>query len=246
VTSPLTFVVVIATSVCAAHGAIMLQLPTLGAPQGTMHSLPPPQGITVPGWTATTLRLVSDAGNITGVNFSGVNAQGIPRGVYGCFAQIWIAPNADGNYTQTTPGFLRENNSFPSEFNLDSHFLGDPANFVIHSPLQEGNVDFPGFNPIPSDGTYGYGNGRAFEIVHQIALTGYMRGAFDVSPSGQHTSLDLAYVALGGGGFMIGEVYTTGGAFEVAIGFSTGIPFPEPTAAFAIAPLGVALGGRRR
>src|SRR5690348_14716767 len=99
----------------AARAAITLQLPTLGNPVGTSHSLPPPQGITVPGWTATTLRLVSDSGNITGVNFSGVRPDGVPRGIYGCFAQIWISPNGDGQYTQTTPGFRTENNSFASE-----------------------------------------------------------------------------------------------------------------------------------
>lgn len=242
----LAMMCVIAHAASLANGAVFLQLPTLGAPQGTMHSLPPPQGITVPGWTATTLRLVSDSGNITGVNFSGVNAQGIPRGVYGSFAQIWIAPNGDGNYTQTTPGFRTENNSFASEFNLDSHFLGDPASFIVHSPLEEGNVDIPSFNPIPSDGSYGYGNGRPFALVHEIELTGCMRGRFDIAAAAQSPFFNLAYVALGGGGFIIGEVFTTEGAFSVDIGFGTGIAFPEPTAIPVAWGLVVALGGRRR
>ncbi len=211
-----------------------------------MHSLPPPQGITVPGWTATTLRLVSNSGNITGVNFSGVNAQGIPRGVYGCFAQIWISPNANGQYTQTSPGFRTENNSFPSEFNLDSHFLGDPANFIVHSLLEEGNVDFPGFNPIPSTPTFGYGNGRPFFLAQQIEFTGYLRGAFDIVPSQQLPLLNLAYVALGGGGFLIGEVYTTGGTFEMAIGFGTGPQFPEPSSLYVALFLGLRTIRRHR
>ena len=217
-----------------AQASITLQLPTLGAPHGTMHSLPPPQGITVPGWTATTLRLVSDSGNITGVNFTGVNPQGFPRGVYGSFAQIWVSPGSNAQYTQTTPGFRTENNSFASEFNLDSHFLGEPANYTIISPLEEGNVEIPSFNPIPSDGTYGYGNAIPFDLVHRLDLTGYLRGAFTIAPSQQRSFLDLAYVALGGGGELIGEVITTAGTIQFATSFSSGIPFPEPSPAILI------------
>jgi hypothetical protein len=162
------------------------------------------------------------------VNFSGLRPDGVPRGIYGCFAQIWISPNGDGQYTQTTPGFRTENNSTLHEFNLDSHFLGNPANYIVNSPLEEGNVDFPGFNPIPSNETFGYGSGRPFNLVHQVALTGYMRGAFDIVAAQQSSTFDVAYVALGGGGFLFGQVFTTQGTFEFDTGFSTGPSFPEP------------------
>ena len=224
---------VLALIACRAHAAVIID--------GSNSISPPRNGTQVLNANGFYLRLVSDSGNILAVKFSGTGSDGLPLGFFGKLGQVWTAPNGDGNYTQTTPGFRTESGTPSSPYNFDSHFLGNPANFVIDESLQEGNVLFPNGNNIPGDGTVGYGYGGALGPADQ----GYLTGSYQVVPAAQSLSLDVAYLTVGRGGVRCrGEIMTEGGTFRVATLIAG--PIPEPIAVWACAPLTLLMRRARR
>jgi hypothetical protein len=188
------------------------------------------------------IRLVSDSGNITGINFSGVSATGQPYGFFGTLGQVWTAPDADGNYTQSTPGFRTESNFQSSPFNFDSHFLGNESNYIVDAALGEGNILFPNGNTIPSDNSTGYGFGRRYVQP----APGFLTGSYHVMPGAESPTLDLAYIVAGYGDVLYrGEVITNGGTFGL-VGILGG-PIPEPAGlSILLLATSVSLSARRR
>jgi hypothetical protein len=218
---------------CRAHAAVIID--------GSNSISPPRNGTQVLNANGFYLRLVSDSGNILAVKFSGTGSDGLPLGFFGKLGQVWTAPNGDGNYTQATPGFRTESGTPSSPYNFDSHFLGNPANFVIDEALQEGNVLFPNGNTIPSDSFTGYGYGGS---VSQPGA-GFLTGSYEVALSAQNAALNFAYIVVGpGGGFLRGDVLTEGGTFRLSAGLSGPIPEPAPLGLTGLASL-LLIRGRR-
>jgi hypothetical protein len=207
-----------------------------------MSVSPPRNGTQVmQDWGAVILRLQSTSGNILAVKFSGTDALGRPRGFFGRLGQRWTSSQGNGVYDQWSPGFLPQKNIGPSPLNFDSHFLGDGSEFLVTDALEEGNVLFPGVNPVPSDAFVGYGvGGRIGE-----ESVGFLTGGYAVLPPAQRTSFDFAYLTLGGSMEYRGVVSTAAGDFEIAGG--GGVPdVPEPTSAIALSVVLASLLSRSR
>src|SRR5436190_21423501 len=85
------------------------------------------------GWRGVIVRVMLDSGEpIRRIDF---------RGGYigGNIGQRWTDPTGQGNYTETSPGPMTANNTFPSDFNFDSHFLG-PAGMYSAAAAGELNA----------------------------------------------------------------------------------------------------------
>jgi hypothetical protein len=213
--------------VSAARAEVYLDFIDRGTPRTdtqTMH-----------GFYAFVVRVWTPRGNILAVDFATPFPMYPRPGFYGGMAQRWTSPSGDGNYTLSSPGFHTESNLTSSPLNFDTHFLGTPSDFVIDSPLEEGNVIFPYGNPIPSDEYTGYGVG-----IDQGDL-GYLRGAYRVVESARSPVLDIMYLVGRSDVAITGRVTTEEGIFIVGAVLP---PIPEPSA--SLTALGAAVVGLRR
>ncbi|MGH7178133.1 MAG: hypothetical protein ACREJC_12195 [Tepidisphaeraceae bacterium] len=180
---------------------------------------------------AVIIRLTSTSGNILSVSFSGTNSSGQPLGIFGRLAQRWTSSAGNGVYDTTSPGLLTEANFFPSPSNFDSHFLDTGIAYSITTPLAEGNVFFPDANPIPSDNNQGFGlSGRLASAGGAPEDEGFLTGAFAVPSGTPRTTLDVAYLVLGGSAVVNVRVETVAGPFDVSVFIAQPhIPEPVPT-----------------
>ena len=181
-------------------------------------------GTIIMGSTATLVRVSSSAGPILAMDLAGMHSNGKPRGIYGRMCQRWLSSQSNSVYDVPTPGFSLVLNNQTVE-SLDAHFVTPPTSVTVTSLLEEGNVDFPGGNPLPSTPSVGYGIGHRF--FFDIPTMGYLRGAYEIPASANVTSLNLAYVPLGGTIDIRGAALLGSGWAEFQ--FSAFVPdIPEP------------------
>lgn len=176
---------------------------------------------TMPGWGSAVVFLRSTTGPILSVDFATEIIPGINRGIYGRLGQRWTSPGGNGSYTETSPGPINVANA-QNDFSLDSHFIGDTTTRTFTIGPEEGNVLFPGINPIPSTAFVGYGAGVGvgeFPREH----VGFIRGKFDLPASAQADLIELAYLTYGGQISMAGTVITAGETANI----SAIIVFPD-------------------
>jgi len=191
----------------------------------------PKNGATVmTNWHGVIVRVVIDTGGpITRINLG--SADGFGGAISGALAQRWTDPTGQGNYTQTSPGPLTANNSFGSDFNFDSHFLGTPEMYATSSAFLE---DYTGSllsqrTGLPSDGFVGYVTSPyipqgADPIIYRTGV--YMRGVLDVNPDFRSNSIDAAYVVTDSGFQVSADIFgTSGGGFAI-----DNFQLPEPGA----------------
>ena len=110
--------------------------------------------LTMPRWSSAVVYLLSTTGPIVSVDFATPFPTGQARGIFGRLGQRWTSSHANGIYDQTTPGPTTVDNG-GGDLGLDSHFLGTSSNRLFTIPPTEGNVLFPGANPLPGSPTIG-------------------------------------------------------------------------------------------
>ena len=253
-----------ARSLSALIGLVCLaSAPALAAPmvQVIDRGVPTDGTRVMTGYRGFVLRVVSDGAPIDSIALNGLPplTRGT-TGILGDLAQRWTDPTGSGNYTVTSPGPIDADNTSPSAFNFDSHFLPgvtpgirDPQFFAPYEFA--GPFDRPtGFsttgNPIPSDPFVGYGdapNGFAPAVGNAFYETG-LQGRF-VFPDPPH-SVDLAYVVTnssfrygfdvlltdvsGGAAFGIVTVPEPSGMAALMVGFAFGRIRPRRPAGFFV------------
>ena len=153
------------------------------------RGVPTNGGVSAVGYSAFTLRLMSDSGRISAVDFStGVN------GIYGPLVQQWYADGEDGIYNLSTPGFALAQNITPGPMNFDSHFLHPGQTLTIIGPVENGTIGSPGtqFGSFPPNSLLsGFGQGSRLFTSY-----GMLYGS-------QATTLDLAYVVIPNSGTLL-------------------------------------------
>jgi hypothetical protein len=105
----------------SARANVSMQVIDVGTPQ--IPTSLDPSGY-LQGYTGYIIRFVSDSDTISAFDF-GI---GNPGAIYGSFAQRWTSSTGNalsgGSYDTFSPGPSAFNNSSPSLWNADSHFLG--------------------------------------------------------------------------------------------------------------------------
>jgi len=225
----------LASAACAALGlasvaqaAVVVQFINKGAPTNGTN--------TAVGYTGYVIRLVSDQGNIGGVDLqSGAN------GIHGAMVQRWNSSDVDGNYnTKTISGTAT--NSANSASNFDSHLLNIPGGFI-------GSIGFdedPG-GPFPASGLgvgSGFPNNSDGAGISLGGPGGFIKGAFGVDGAFQSSTLDVAYVVIPTvGANELGRPLVVAGG--VAVQVPLVIPEPATMSLVGMGALGV-LARRRR
>jgi hypothetical protein len=219
----------LASAACAAlgasasFGAVVATVTPLGTPADEFGTGP------LTGYTAYKVRLTSDSGKITGVDFSaeGETGKSLTSSVHG-FHQVWFRNKGKNTASETDA-----NRTAPTSY--DSYFLfpGDSAaNVAVGSALTEDN-DFTTsplapLNPTPTGTGDVYGGGN------------FMRGAWGIVGAAQTAQMDVAYLVISNAAAAaqprLGTpaIATEGGTFRVPV------EIPEP-AALGLAAIG--LGG---
>lgn len=202
----------------------------------------PTDGVrTMTGYRGYVLQFVSTIGPIRHV---GLADGGIGRAIYGGLAQRWTDPTASGDYTVTSPGPFpdtRNDPAHPTELNFDSHFLFRPEQVVTPAPfepqerafgplgfLRNDNLLLPGFNPIPSTPSVGYGTA----LYDQFSAPAFasLQADYEILPPFRSDVIDVAYV-VANRGFGVGAVVRVEGS---TVGYVVldlvNVPVPEPAA----------------
>jgi hypothetical protein len=180
--------------------------------------------VTMNGWRGVVVRVSLDGGlPITRLQI----AQEFPDDgdIYGNIAQRWTDPTGQGNYSVNSPGPMTANNSFSSDFNFDSHLLGDASSYTVQKAVETSRRGFlTSRTGLPSDGFVGYGAAPFTPYYLDPILFsqgGHFGGVLDVNPAFQSSSMDVAYVVtdsafLADIGVMSGnQLFSAGGTFEV-------------------------------
>ena len=212
----------------------------------------PTDGVrTMNGWHGIVIRVVSDDGPISRVDFG---SDFYTAGLFGAMAQRWTDPTAAGRFrsdtVQTSPGFSMADNFSPTVDNFDSHLLGDATHFVVTSAPDEAIYDFAFRRQfyqrtgIPSDQTIGYGASLPAPTFDPFSLVpaGKIWGAYDILPAYQTTTLDLAYIVTDSA-FLSEPMITYTGNVTRSGGYYA---IPEPSAGVVAGLVGVAIAKRRR
>jgi len=208
---------------------------------GTPRESNAPDARTMPNWGSAVVSVVSDGGPILSVDFGSVGPTGFPRGIYGPLSQRWTSSLSNGLFDISSAGPSNVING-QSELSFDSHFLGTSGvDRLFTIEPNEGNVLFPGLNPLQSTPTAGFGNR---EFPGDLTTTGFLKASFDLPIQSQSTSVPLAYLAFGGGVSLDGRVVTTDGAFIVSQ-FVLFPNVPEPSSLFFLAFLASIAAVRR-
>ncbi len=232
--------------------------PTLAAPmvQVIERGVPTDGTRVMTGYRGFVLRVVSDGAPINSIALNGLPP--LDRGtdgILGDLAQRWTDPTGSGNYTVTSPGPIDADNTVPSAFNFDTHFLPDVAAGIrspspaaapmeTAGPFDKPNRFSTAGNPIPSDPFIGYGDfpdGFAPAVnaeFYETALLG--RFVFPDPPQ----AVDLAYVVTNSS-FQYGlEVQLTDFSGGTIFGVVT-VPEPSGMAAIMVGLAGLLRGKRR-
>ena len=219
----LALVLIVCTSRSSSSANVTFGFVSRGNPVGS-------DGTAITGYHASTLRLHSDSGNITAVDFSG------SYGFSGHFVQRWTSSGSDGIY-DTSSAFSTFQNLANSDLNLDSHMLGTPFTLTASPQAREDATIGPAgtqFGPFPvNSASVGYGQGT------------YLKGAFGIVAASQSPDLDIAYLVLADQDLVPGyqviftaQVATAGGTFDVIN--------PEPTSAALASLVGLGAMSLRR
>ena|SRR5436190_910977 len=225
----------------AAMSAVLGLAPATHASVGVviMDRGVPSSGSTVAvGYHAYVIRLISDSGNI-----QGIDAWSGSGGIFGRLVQRWA--DSDGNEVPEvpSPGYLSANNSFAHPDNFDSHFLAHQSNFNADavSPSEDmgtGTFGPPGPNPpFPNNISNG-------PFIGVSGPNGTLKVALGVKLFAQSATFDLAYVVIPDSSVPIfsAKVATAGGTFPALV------LVPEPAALWVVhlaAPLLLLTHGRR-
>jgi hypothetical protein len=166
--------------------------------------------IVATGYRGYTLRLISDTGNI-----SGIDVQTYGGGIFGQFIQRWL-DDEEGN--PTFPTSLGTAQNLTSNVNnFDSHVLppgGNIANWIGVPPWEDNVIttSIPPFPPNDSHAAYGRGS--------------FIKGAWGVVGPVQSAVQDIAYIVIPEGTehatYVRGRVATANGVFDL------GFVVPEP------------------
>jgi hypothetical protein len=170
----LAFALLLLVGVRLVSGGVTMELVSHGTPtDGTT---------TATGYTAFTIRLVSDFGNISAVD---ADSSG---GISGPLVQRWLSSAGDGVYDRSTPGWDPVHLRTRSPLNFDSHFYEPPdLRLAIMGPVEDAVIGAPGdqLGTLPVNTLdVGYGLGNNLTVVLGIP------GAF------QSPTYDLAYVVI--------------------------------------------------
>jgi len=195
--------------------------------QGIPRNAPSSPTKQMPLWESGAAYLFSDGGPILSAEFSGTSPGGYIRGIFGRMGQRWESSAGNGVYDVSSPGPINIVNA-QSNLSLDSHFLPLTIPGAVYTDLPtEGQIQFPGLNPIPSTDAVGYGSG--FPPGMGLQFQGFLKGSFVLPASAQSTWLPFAYLTLGGSLAFSADVTTTDGTFRVAQ-FLLHPDVPEPAA----------------
>jgi len=181
----------------------------------------PTDGTTVAsGFHAFTLRLTSDSGPITALDFSGAN------GIFGPIVQRWSSDNVDGAYDTPSPGFLTQQNLATSAGNFDSHFLlpynqqGSASSAV--APNEDATIGAPGtrYFSFPT-------NSQSFGI----GVGANLRAAYGILGAVQNSVLEVAYLVLQDGHdfSFSSQIATRNGTFLLSGGISNQLIWNPPS-----------------
>ena len=222
-----------------ALSGVTIQATVLGTPRESNA----PGARSMQNWGSAAVRVVSDGGPILSVDFGSIGPTGFPRGIYGPLGQRWTSSLANGVYDVPSAGPANFTNA-QSELSFDSHFLGTSGvDRIFTIEPSEGNIQFPGLNPISNTPAIGYGHGA---FPGDLTTTGFLKSQFDLPSSAQAVSVPLAYLTFGGGISLDGRVVTTDGGFIVSQ-FLLFPSVPEPHSLFAVASLvGIVVWARHR
>lgn len=138
----------------SSRAAVWIEFVDMGVPTDGVQSMY--------GWRGIIARVHTDTGLITRLNFSSA-------GFIGSLAQRWVDPTGQADTDPSLYGAISANrslgpiaadNSTLSEFNFDSHFLGDPSDYQTIEFADEYNLN--GFHLPPTHLTstpfVGYGS----------------------------------------------------------------------------------------
>jgi hypothetical protein len=219
------------------------------------RGVPAVTGTTATGYHAVVVRLVSDSGNITGVD-----ASTGPNGFTGHMLQRWTSSGGDGTYDTSTPGFSFQQNLSSSPVNFDSHFLN-------HQPNPNDPLD--GFaavsvNPVetlggatlgPSGPNPPFPNNTDSAAIGVAGANAVLKTSYGIKGFRQASTFDIAYIVatdqtLGFGPgaeqgpiMFQGQVATAGGTFLIP---PTPIVIPEPATLSLAGLAGLGVLARRR
>lgn len=211
----------------ASLGAVWIEFVDMGVPTDGVQLMH--------GWRGVTVRIQSDGAPITRLNFN-------PGGITGSIAHRWTDPTGQGNLDphfygitleQRSLGPLTANNSTLSEFNFDSHFLGEVDDFQSIDFADEVNLN--GFHLAPTHLTstpfVGYGSPFPYTPAPDIdpfqLSRGRMYGNFTLTAAAQSPTIDLAYVVTDSSFMVAGQVYTADSTIPTP--FQTRYFIPEPS-----------------
>jgi hypothetical protein len=201
----------------AVHAAAHIEFIDTGTPKSG--------NLEMTGWRGVIIRGIIDDKPITGFDFGDASPQF--GQIAGNMAQRWTDPTGQGNYTVTSPGPSPANNSFDSDFNFDSHFLGTPQTYSSTTRVAETSLSgfYPQRTGIPSDGFVGYGATLPQSESDPFLYTRgtHMAGRFEVFPQFQNNAVDIAYVVVDGPFALFGNLFS--GQQE----FSVSANYPEPS-----------------
>jgi hypothetical protein len=209
---------VLVSLVCAptTFGDAHIQFIDMGTPKNG--------AVTMNGWRGVVVRVSLDGGlPITRLQIAQEFSD--DGDIYGNIAQRWTDPTGQGNYSVNSPGPMTANNTFSSDFNFDSHLLGDASSYTVQRAVETSRRGFlTSRTGLPSDGFVGYGAAPFTPYYLDPILFsqgGHFGGILDVNPAFQSSSMDIAYVVtdsafLADIGVMSGDqLFSAGSTFEV-------------------------------
>jgi hypothetical protein len=179
--------------------------------------------VVMTGWRGVVVRVAVDGGMpITRIDL---------LDIWGGMAQRWTDPNGRGEYFETSPGPLPANNTFPSDFNFDSHLLGTAASVTVRPPAPDEAIPYgfrTGRTGLSSTLFVGYGAAPVIDYhLDPIVFSamGQLGGDLDVTAAYQSDSLDVAYIVTDSAFQIYGFVYTGSTGFF----FNSSYETPEPS-----------------
>jgi hypothetical protein len=234
------------TSVVAcvhAQGAVWVEFIDQGVPTNGVY--------TMHGWRGVTIRISTDGEPIQSIALGIGNAG--TNGIFGAIAQRWTDPHGQSCWgcvhTEFSIGPIQADNTSPSDFNFDTHILGQPSDFslILGSTEQLGayplSMERTG---IPSTGFVVYGATMprpisATEDPVELTLGGRLWGNFTMSPTAISTMVDIAYVVTDSR-FGFSAFVTTGTQEHFVYEL---YEVPEPTCMIMIVVAGMLLARKR-